>query len=137
MTTRCERILDEVFWSDNLLITREGGNVNCFTKAQVEQILHVALKDEDISVHIPSCPHCGTTELLCGYPKHCASDRNPENGKIWFACKFVGRLAGAIDKVFSVNQMIQAGTKEQAKDLLYERFEHITNLTIKENLIPK
>jgi len=25
------------------------------------------------------CPHCSTSELLCGHPRHCTSEQNPEN----------------------------------------------------------
>lgn len=95
-------------------------------------ILKSEAVNPDASAETSSCPHCGTTELLCGHPNHCTSDKNPANEKIWFGCKFKGKKIGSIGKFYDFNHQLKAGSKEQAKDLLYELFDHITNLTIVE-----
>lgn len=127
-----------IYWEKpfELLRIRQGLNpsidLNIEDIERLRRLLYTELGPLDMpEPHIiDPCPHCGTTELLCGHPNHCTSDKNPANEKIWFGCKFTGRKIDSIGKFYSYNHQVQASSEEQAQELLYELFDHITNLTI-------
>ena len=47
-------------------------------KILVREVNDLAEQVADIN-----CPYCGSTELLCGYPKHCSSVLNPNHVTDW------------------------------------------------------
>lgn len=54
-----------------------------------------------------------------------------EEGTKKFKASFVGRLVGAIGKVYKINETIEAINEQEAENKLYNKYEHITNLIIK------
>jgi hypothetical protein len=51
-----------------------------------------------------------------------------------FKVKFVGRKVGAIGVFTEIEDIIECDIEEQVESLLYRKYEHISNLTIEEEL---
>lgn len=49
-------------------IIKEHGSLSSFIKKAVSGNLSA----EDVG-YVLDCPHCGTSELLCGYPNNCCA----------------------------------------------------------------
>ena len=47
-----------------------------------------------------------------------------------YKISFIGRLAGAIGKTYRIRTTIEANSPEEAKFKLYEKYEHISQVTI-------
>lgn len=48
-----------------------------------------------------------------------------------FRCSFTGRLTGAIGKTYKIKATTEAVNEEEARNQLYNNYEHITDLFIK------
>ena len=54
-----------------------------------------------------------------------------EEGTNKYKASLVGRLVGSIGKVYKITESIEALNQEEAEKELYNKYEHITNLSIK------
>lgn len=48
-----------------------------------------------------------------------------------YKISFIGRLAGAIGKTYRIRATVEANSPEEAKIKLYEKYDCITQVTIK------